>query len=81
MISVLLVSFQNETSIQYQMKSSIPMYSTDVKSKILIDKLQIVLRCCGSQSLADWFMTDWQKSPGKNETELVFPFFNPSTIS
>lgn len=59
-------------TIEHEMKSSISTYSTDNKSKVLIDRLQIILRCCGSISLADWFMTDWQGEPEKNNPLFVF---------
>ena len=49
-------------------------YSTDVTRKMILDKLQMLLECCGSQSLLDWFMVDWQNSdvePGRHLGKFV----------
>ncbi|KAK6635841.1 hypothetical protein RUM44_001095 [Polyplax serrata] len=68
-ISAIFLLLKTESSSTYDLKSAMFLYSTDVTRKVIIDKLQSLLQCCGSQSLLDWFLVDWQNAdlePGQH---------------
>jgi peripherin-2 len=48
-----------EDSLKNGLFSVMKLYKKDMEFKVLIDKLQIQYRCCGSNRYEDWFSISW----------------------
>ncbi|KAL0269260.1 UNVERIFIED_CONTAM: hypothetical protein PYX00_007065 [Menopon gallinae] len=67
-VSVVFLIVKGETTSRHEMRNAMSLYTSNMREKVFIDRLQIILRCCGSQSIMDWFLIDWQEGDSGGRT-------------
>jgi hypothetical protein len=48
-----------EDALHAGLKGAMKRYKKNLPVKVTIDKMQMVMRCCGSRSYKDWFEVGW----------------------